>query len=320
MACTFCGGNHHSDYCPGYNSYSMNKSLKDINSGINILSELNESSLDLISGHNLRIIDSQNRIVESNQKLSENIQNIGFGISDAIKDSTDSLAENIDSIGIDISAALNYSTEVNATGYRQISDSIYDTGDKLVNAGLMAAEMVSSSLIGIGGILQYRERMDQLRFKTKMRFNDESSVAGKARRELLTATAFLVSGDLMQAEKHLNKSIKYFPSSAETFRILSIAQSKQEKHNDAITSLKVALELANHNKLFPIYNSNQKSTHFNNYEKIKVSTLAQLTQEYAIENQLNKALSALNEGIQEFPDNSDLHFQRDRKSVVLGKV
>ncbi len=290
MNCMFCGGNHSSVYCPGFNSYSMNKTLSEINLGIDNLSEFNEKSLDLASERNSKIFEIQNELAENNQILSDNL----MGLSS------------------DISGALNNLSDISDKGYEQISNSIFETGEKIFNSNITAAEIMSTSIIGIGAILQYRERMEKLRFKIKMNFKEEKSISGIARRELMAASAIVFAGDPIQAEKHLDKSISLYPLSAETYRIKSIIESIKGKHNDSIISLKTALSFTNNNYLYPYLNLTDNKIAIDEYEKIKVSIISQLSQEYSIINQIDNALSILNNAIIEFPNNTDLHFQRLR--------
>lgn len=302
MTCIHCGGNHYSDYCTGYNSSSMNKSLSEISSGIDILSEFNERALDEISDKYSDMLDAQDRIVESNERIAEDITRAGWDVSDAV----------------------NASSLVNAKGYEHIGKSINEAGNKAfigsIVAGIgsiVAGSMISSALIGIGAILQYRERMEQLRHKERISFNEENSNAGKARRELKTAASILFAGDPKQAETHLKNSLNLFPSSAETFRLRSIIESTQEKHKEAIVSLKTALKLAEDNNLFPSLLNIDGSITNELYERVITSSLTQLSQELAITGQLNDAINYLTNGVDLFPNNSDLQFQRIR---VLSKT
>jgi tetratricopeptide (TPR) repeat protein len=295
MTCIHCGGNHYSDYCTGYNSSSMNESLSEISSGIDSLSEFNERALDEISDKYSDMLDAQDRIVESNDRIAGDITRAGLDVSDAV----------------------NASSIVNAKGYEHIGKSINEAGNKAFIGSIVAGQMISSALIGIGAILQYRERMEQLRHKERMSFKEENSNAGKARRELKTASSILFAGDPTQAATHLKKSLTLFPSSAETFRLRSIIESKQEKHNEAIVSLKTALKLAEGNHLFPSLQNIDGSITDELYEKVITSSLTQLSQEFAITGQLNHAIKYLSNGVDEFPNNSDLLFQRVR---VLSKT
>lgn len=295
MTCIYCGGNHYSDYCTGYNSYSMNRTLDEVTEGIDNLSALNERALEEASEKYSEMIDNQERLIETNERISDDITRAGYDVSDAI----------------------NTSTIVNAQGYKKISNSIDEGAGRVAGATIAAGFMISSALIGIGAILQYRERMEQLRHKERLRFDEEKSIAGRARRELKTASTLLFVGDPKQAEIHIKNSLELFPSSAETFRLRSIIESKQNKHSEAIISLKAALKLAEDNHLFPSLFNLDGSITDEVFERVITSSLAQLSQEFSITGKLNDAVEYLSNGIKMFPNNSDLQFQRVR---VLSKT
>ena len=295
MYCIHCGGHHDSDYCMGYNSSSMNQSLSEVSSGIEALSEFNERALDEMSEKYSDMLDAQERVVDSNRQISDDITRIGLGISDAV----------------------NTSSFVNAKGYEHIGKAINDAGEKSFIGSIVTGQMISSALVGIGAILQYRERMEQLRHKERMSFKEENSDAGKARRELKTAASILFAGDPSQALNHLSKSLKLFPSSAETFRLRSVIESRQENHNAAIVSLKTSLKLADENYLFPSIQNLDGSITDELYERVITSSITQLSQEFAVIGQLNDAINYLSNGVDLFPNNSDLQFQRIR---ILSKT
>ncbi len=301
MTCIHCGGHHESDLCHGYNSYSMSKSLDEISSGIDSFTELTENSLDDISNKYSEIIQTQERIAESNEVIGENINN-----------AANQIANNIEDAGTEISESLNKISSTNEIGYNKVSDSISKAGFNSMVGNIISGAMISSALIGIGAILKYRERMEQLRHKEKMGFKEETSDAGKARRELKTAASLLFAGDPKQAQSHIQNSLKYFPSSAETFRIRSIIESREEKHTEAIISLKTSLKLAEEKCFYPSILNIDGSITDELYETIYTTSLAQLSQELALIGMTNQAIEYLNHGIGNFPKNTDLHFQRLR--------
>ena len=290
MTCIHCGGNHYSDYCMGYNSDSMNRSISEVNQGIDTLSSLNERALEQASEHYDAMLEANDRMIESNERMSDDITRAGE----------------------DISSSINASTVVNAHGYEKISKSVEKAGHDAMIGSIVAGAMISSALIGIGAILQYREQMEQLRHKERLRFDEESSVAGRARRELKTASTLLFVGDPKQAENHIKNSLKLFPSSAETFRLRSIIESRQGKHSEAIISLKAALKLGEENHLFPSLLNIDGSITNELYERVITSSLAQLSQEFSLTGKINDAINYLDNGVKLFPENSDLLFQRIR--------
>lgn len=290
MTCIHCGGNHYSDYCMGYNSDSMNRSMSEVNRGIDNLSSLNERALEQASENYEAMLEANDRMIESNERISDDITRAGYDVSDAI----------------------NSSTVVNAHGYEKISKSVEKAGHDAMAGSIIAGAMISSALIGIGAILQYREQMEQLRHKERMKFDEEQSVAGRARRELKTASTLLFVGDPKQAESHIKNSLKLFPSSAETFRLRSITESRQGKHSEAIISLKAALKLAEDNHLFPSLLNIDGSITTELYERVITSSLAQLSQEFSLTGKINEAINYLDNGVGLFPTNSDLQFQRIR--------
>lgn len=276
MACYHCGGNHFSDYCMGYNSDSMNRNLNEVNEGIDRLAAISEKALEEASDHY--------------ERISDDIANAGFNISDSI----------------------NESTIVNRDGYDKISKSIEDAGHEAMIGSIIAGVIISSALVGIGAILQYREQMDQLRHKERLRFDEESSDAGRARRELKTASTLLFVGDPKQADRHILKSLKYFPTSAETFRLKSIIESRQDKHKEAIISLKAALKLTEENHLIPSLLNIDGSITEGLYERVYTSSVTQISQELSMTGKVDEALEYLDTGIGIFNENTDLQFQRIR--------
>lgn len=272
MTCTHCGGNHYSDYCTGYNSASMNRSLDEINGGINHLSGLNEEALGKM----------------------------------------DSIADEISSAGYQVSGSIDNLSNTTSEGFNKLSNSVDEAAEKIWESQIISGFMISQALIGIGAIMQYRERMEQLRHKERMQFNEDKSVAGRARRELKTASTLLFVDDPKQAENHIKNSIELFPSSAETFRMRSIIESRQEKHNDAITSLKVALKFAEDGDLIPTLLIPDSSQIEEVKQKIITSSLAQISQEFSIIGKIKEAIPFLTNGLEIYPNNTDLHFQRIR--------
>lgn len=317
MTCIYCGGNHESDFCHGYNSHSMTKSLSDISSGIDNLSQLNEDSLEEISERYSEMIDAQERISEEIYNSGKTIAESNERITDEISQAGLNISENISKSSTNISNAINDSSLLNVKGQYKISESIDNAGRNSMIGSIISGAMISSALVGIGAILKYREQMEALRHKEKMSFNEETSDAGKARRELTTAASILFAGNINQAEIHLKNSLSLFPSSAETFRLRSIIESKKELHNEAIISLKTALNLSKERNLFPSINNINGYITDEFYEKVVTSTLSQISQEFAFTKQLPQAIHYLSDGIEQFPNNPDLQFQRIR---ILSKT
>jgi tetratricopeptide (TPR) repeat protein len=288
MNCIHCGGNHYSDYCLGYNSDSMNQSMSDFNSGLEQLSNLNERALEQAS-------ESYDALIDSNERISNDLRDVGS----------------------DISGSINSSTLVNEEGYEKISDSIKQAGNDAMIGSIVAGKMISSALIGIGAIMLFREQMEQIRHTERLKLDEEKSDAGKARRELKAASALLFANAPKQAMTHIQNSLNLYPSSAETFRLRSIIESGQGNHEQAIISLKAGLKLAEERELFPSFQNIDNSIPNNYFENVVTSILTQLTQEFAITDNLNDAMNSLDYGLNILPNNSDLHFQRIR---ILSKT
>ena len=181
-----------------------------------------------------------------------------------------------------------------------------------------------NALAGIGAVMQYRERMDQLRHKERLQFDkerlqfdEEASDAGRARRELKAAAALLFAADPSQAEEHVVNSLKFFPSSAETFRVRSIVEILKGEHKKACISLRAALKLANDGGLMPNNMNVNETVVEGMQEAVYVSCLSQLTSELALFSQEIEALQLLDDGIKRYHNNTDLQLVRLR---ILSKT
>jgi len=302
----------------------MNKTLEEVNDAIADLSKHDERALEEISGGLESVHDSfealQGNIqsLQSSQEIiSEEMQAKVEAVRDAVADAEVAVTDSIGDAGATVARSID-------EGGRNVRAGIDDVG-KAISSGfgavsgsvIAAGAMVMNALAGVGAVLQYRERMDQLRHKERLQFDEETSDAGRARRELKAAAAMLFAGDPSQAEAHVTNSLSLFPSSAETFRIRSIVENLKGEHLKASISLKAALKLAEDGDLLPqIMNVNETVVE-GMREAVYVSSASQLANELALLSQESTALSLLEDGIEKYPKNTDLHLVRLR---TLGKT
>jgi tetratricopeptide (TPR) repeat protein len=272
MSCLYCGGHHDTEYCLGYNSSSLNESVEEVQSAMMTLAEHGQDSLE---------------------ELSNGFESIRNGF-DALKESQSTM---VDAVRAEIS-----STRASLEGgLGQVSGSI-----------MASAAMTMSALAGIGAVMQYRERMDQLRHKDRLQFDEEASDAGRARRELKAAFAFLTCGDPEQAESHVNQSIRLFPSAAESFRIRGIVEHLLGRHDKACTSFRVALKLADDGDLLPNIDNVNDTVDDETHQAVFVSATSQLAQGLAILTKEEQATDLLDKAIERYGAEVDLHIMRIR--------
>lgn len=276
MRCTYCGGKHASDYCPGYNSSSLRKTAEEIRDDVESLAAHNEEAM---------------------QEISEQLE--------ASRRANDEAADQI-------SSAISEGTNAVTSGLNRVDGTLQTGFSHVVGAVMASGAMIFQGLVGIGALISFRERMDQLRHKERLEFDEEASVAGSARRELRTAAVMMSVGDLKQAHHHVERSLDLFPASAETFRLRSIIESRWGKHDSAIISLRAALKLAMTGDLLPnIQNLNQTVTS-NAKRRIEVSGVSQLALEMNIIGKEAEALEVLSSYVKKFPSDSGLQVIRVR--------
>lgn len=287
MKCEYCGGRHESEYCLGYNASSMNMTLGEVNEGIAALSEHDDRALE---------------------DISDGLRSI-HGSFDSIQDSQNANAEVLRGAVTDAQFAISESITQGAVGVGRVA--IF--GAVAISGSIIAAgAMIMKALTGIGAALQHRERMDDLRHKERLQFDEEISDAGRARRELKAAAALIFAGDPSQAEIHVINSLRLFPSSAETFRIRSVVENLKGEHEKACVSLKAAMKLAEDGDLFPNVMNLNKAVGDGAHEAVLASSTIQLAGELALVSKETIALELLEQGVEKFPANTDLHLARLR--------
>lgn len=146
--CEHCGGGHDSEYCPGYHAKSLAKTAEEIQETVTDVSESNREQLERISAASEDVAGR----VEAGGQL---------------------VGQKLDSLESSVEHGMN----------------------RVASASLVSGVLTYIGLIGVGQMITFRERMDQLRHEQceradwsrhgeQMRLEEESSVAGRARREL----------------------------------------------------------------------------------------------------------------------------------------
>lgn len=233
MTCEHCGGHHNSTYCPGYFAFSMDRRLEEVTEGIELLSTLDEEALTEVSNRLDSVSSGIETLQSINRDLGDTLSTAAASLRDTVSDAGHGVSRSIGTVGRSLEA-----------GLEKVSGNALAAGAMVSGSMIAAGAMISAALAGVGAVLQYRERMDQIRHKERLEFDELASDAGKARRELKLATTLLFVGDASQAEQHLRESLRLFPTSAETFRVRSIVESIRDDHTSATLSLKTALKLA----------------------------------------------------------------------------
>jgi len=220
-------------------------------------------------------------------------------------------------VGQSISESISTSGRDLERGLRELSGSTIVAGVMMREGMIAAGAMISSALAGVGAALYYRDRMDQIRHTERLEFEELSSDAGRARRELKVATTLVCVGDAAQAADHLKESIRLFPTSAETFRVRSIVESVQGDHAAAALSLKTALRLADDDEFLPHFNNINDTLSESTQDAISVSIVTQLAYELSLLAREPEALELLDRKLIDRPSSVDLHHVRLR---ILSKT
>ena len=284
----------------------MDKRLEEVTEGIESLSTLDEEALTEVANR----LDSVNSGIETlqsiNRDLGDTLSTEAASLRDALGDAERGVSRSISAVGRNLE-----------TGLEKVSGSTIAAGAMVSGSMIAAGAMISSALAGVGAVLMYRERMDQIRHKERLEFDELASDAGKARRELKLATTLLFVGDAPQAEQHLRKSLRLFPTSAETFRVRSIVESIRDDHTAAALSLKTALKLADDDEFLPHINNINLTISDSVCDAISVSIVSQLAHELALLGQEQGALELLDSRLPDHPESIDLHYVRLR---ILSKT
>lgn len=283
MRCSHCNGKHASDYCPGYNFSSLRKTAEEIRDDVESLAAHNEEGL---------------------QELSEQLE--------ASRQANEELKEGLDTAADQISSAVSEGTNAVTSGLDKVDDNLQTGFSHVVGAVVTSGTMVYQGLVGIGALISFREQMDQLRHEERLKFDEEASVAGSARRELRTAAVMMSVGDLEQAYHHVKRSLDTFSASAETFRLRSIIESRWGKHDAAITSLRAALKLAETGDLLPNIQNLNRTVAKNSKGRIEVSGASQLALELNLVGKEIEALEVLSNYVGIFPSDGGLQVIRVR--------
>jgi tetratricopeptide (TPR) repeat protein len=268
----------------------MDKRLEEVAEGIQAISSFDGEALTEVSNR----LDSVNTGIES-------LQSINRDLADTVSIGAASIGRNLEA------------------GLEKVSASTTAAGQMVSGSMIAAGAMISIALVGVGAILHYRERMDQVRHQERLEFDELASDAGKARRELKLASALLFVGDASQARKHIERSLRLFPTSADTFRMRSIVESIRSDHAAAALSLKTALRLADENEFLPHVNNINHTISDSVCDAISVSIVSQLAHEMALLEQEQGALELLDERLPNHPWSVDLHYVRLRILCKAGE-
>jgi tetratricopeptide (TPR) repeat protein len=266
----------------------MDKRLEEVTEGIQAISAFDGDALTEVSNR----LDSVNSGIES-------LQSINRDLADTVNAGAASIGRNLEA------------------GLEKVSGSTTAAGQMVSGSMITAGAMISIALVGIGAVLHYRGLMDQVRHQERLDFDELASDAGKARRELKLASALLFVGDASQAGKHIERSIRLFPTSADTFRMRGIVESVRSDHAAAALSLKTALKLADDNEFLPHIKDVNRMISDSACAAIHVSIVSQLAHEMALLKQEQEALDLLDLRIPDHPDSVDLHYVRLR---ILSKT
>ncbi len=271
--CEHCGGGHDSDYCPGYHAESLSKTAEEIQEAITDLSESNQEQLERISA------------------ASEDV-------ADRVEAGTQLMGQKLDSLESSVEHGMN----------------------KVASASLASGVLGYIGLIGVGQMIAFRERMDQLRHEQReraawslhrehMRLEEAASVAGRARRELSAAAALLAAGDSQQAAKHVDQSIRLFPSAADSLRIRGVLESQRGEHKQAEVSLKAAIALAEQGQLFPILHGRNKQVDGNRQMELMLTCAVQAAYEQRLLGRHDDAVKMLESYVRRYPRSADGQLQ-----------
>lgn len=308
MHCFHCGGQHDSSFCPGYGIRSLIETTESVRLGIDQLGELSEDAVvelcDAIDGGARQtagaIRDGAAQTVDAIRDGLEQTVN-------AIRGGTNQTVQAIDRSTIVNAVGLAGVGVVSAIGTSMVREEVAGVRHELerIRSGLdEGIAEVSDALIGIGSVLDYRERMDELRHEAKLALEEEKSVAGQARRAIEAAT-LLLPIDLDQAHAFITKAIELFPTAADGFRIRGIIESMLEDHNAATKSLQMAVELARRGKVTPSLRGHDDPSG-STQRKALASASMQLSHELVLSGETDIALKVLTRSLRDLPNHPDL--------------
>jgi tetratricopeptide (TPR) repeat protein len=279
MNCKHCGGHHESNLCMANNISSMRESVEDVNNDILILSEQNDDSLNTL-------IEIQDR---TNDLISDGLDNLSESIVRGASDISNEV--------FNLNNSLQQSLKYNIEAQKAIADNISKSLGGINNSIL------------INGILNYIIQDELLEIEEeKLKFEEEESSAGKARRELSIANSLLLVNP-EQALIHINKSIDFFPSSSEAFITKGMIESKLGQHELAIISLLCAQTLFDQeNYTSSIRHINKQLTR-NDIVILNKKIGVALSIEHSLTGESLKSLEALTVLINKYDDDVDLKIE-----------
>lgn len=253
---------------------------------------------------------------ESLSKTAEEIQEAITGLSESNQEQL----ERISAASADVADRVEARTQFLGQKLDSLESSVEHGMNKVASASLVSGVLTFIGLIGVGQMIVFRERMDQLRHeereraawsrhRERMRLEEEASVAGRARRELSAAAALLAAGDSQQAARHVDQSIHLFPSAADTLRIRGVLESQRGEHKQAEVSLKAAITLAEQGQLFPVLHGRSKQVDGNRQMELMLTCGVQLAYEQRLLGRYDDAVKVLESYVRRYPRNADGQLQ-----------
>lgn len=310
--CSYCHGNHASAYCPGYHNASLNIKAGEIRESISSFATLNQDTVREISSGFQAMREGMVSFEDAQESMANAIADGSNTIVDAISSTCDEVGDRIDHAGNLVAGRIDQSNSIFSKGFGTLTKGMLG-GAAIIGGGFIAgAAILSYAIAGVGAILMYRERMDALRHEENLKFQEETSDAGRARRELLAASALIFAGDSSRAQRHVLRSIDLYPSAAESFRLLAITQDLEGYHEQACKSLKAAIKLAEDGHYAPIFRKDKNMQRTQTVEPNVVPIVGQLAHEMALIHQADGAAQMVHDYCGRYPSNRDLHFLRLR--------
>lgn len=313
MRCFHCGGNHESDFCPGYSLQSLSKSADNIRDGIGELSKLDGLAVERLSQVSSSVAelgdDLSRSIDDVGAMVSDSLSTAKYDIVDAIEISADAIAAEVRDGTNRVTTAVDRSALVNTIGFVGLGTMVSSVGDRVTEAKdsiEVGFEAVLEGFVGVGAALDYRERMDELRHESKMVLLEEASVAGRARRSIAAASA-LIRIDPEEAYANVRRAIETFPTAGEAYRIRGTVQSILGKHEEAIKSLRAAVKLSEDGNVLPILRRKQSRSDPLTRRAV-VSSTVQLSHELLVVGDSTQAVNMLQSALQSNPSHPDLQF------------